>query len=372
MTNCEREKKICHEKNSLATRWQSAFKMPERKRQRSLTFRDTCRGCGMQKFSLARHFWWSPSCRNHHEETEEACLLPDLEEELELPCATQRSTSRVLRFLNDWTTKVHVGDTHKDVIKADIAEELTHAANDIEANLVHKFGDAGVGAAEMVRERLDIFQGVSTAKQELAECWRTLPMLKFQERKVGPKADDLAYSLVLRDWLQKLIQHDTAFRVAMLTSSDLWKTGKLRTEPAAYDDIIKGLFFRQHQFSRRAEVGEENDLRALFVMSYDDCEFLDGFGVVRGKKKAGLFYVSLVNLGPDMRFLHKYIGLLMVVLTKVLMRCGAVRVVAGASGVTGEIDETDWASFGAQLRASLAGRLFVAVRASPKHIVPCP
>ena len=75
----------------------------------------------MQKFSLARHFWWSPSCRNHHEETEEACLLPDLEEELELPCATQRSTSRVLRFLNDWTTKVHVGDTHKDVIKADIA-----------------------------------------------------------------------------------------------------------------------------------------------------------------------------------------------------------------------------------------------------------
>ena len=95
----------------------------------------------------------------------------------------------------------------------------------------------------------------------------------------------------------------------------------------------------------------------------DDAEFNDFVQLLKPRVMSLVVFTALVGLlvaPKGLTFIEGFASVLFIAL------------VAGASGVTGEIDETDWASFGAQLRASLAGRLFVAVRASPKHIVPCP
>lgn len=150
------------------------------------------------------------------------------------------------------------------------------------------------------------------------------------------------------------------FRDYILESSKLWKTGALREPPKVISDIMHGAVARKSVLTAPSE--EENLLRIGWIFGYDDLEILNGLSVGRGNKKLACFYLALTNLPAPVRFEHENICILMLVLQKVLKRCGAVRVVAGASGVTGEIDPNDWASFGAQVRASLAGETELKVK----------
>lgn len=154
-----------------------------------------------------------------------------------------------------------------------------------------------------------------------------------------------------------------SFCEEVLQSSELWKTGQLQNMArGTISDITHGEYFRRSRLSRPAGPGEEDDLRVGLILGYDDIEMVNPLGAARCKHKMACFYVALANLNTVARFKHKNICVLMLVREKVLKRCGAVRVVAGANASTGDLlDEDDLASFGAQFRASFDRKTFVKV-----------
>lgn len=147
----------------------------------------------------------------------------------------------------------------------------------------------------------------------------------------------------------------------MLCSSELWKTGALRTQQQELADITHGSCFRRSYLSAIANREEAHDLRVGLILGYDDLELCNPLGAVRTKHKTACFYIAIANLPAERRFIHNNMCVLMLVLEKVLSRCGAVRVVAGADAVTGEVYEEDFASFGSQLRSSMAGKVHLQV-----------
>lgn len=147
----------------------------------------------------------------------------------------------------------------------------------------------------------------------------------------------------------------------MLVSSALWKTGALRTQHDRISDITHGSYFQKSYLSAIASHAEMNDLRVGLVLGYDDLELCNPLGAVRTKHKTACFYIALANLPAHRRFAHDNMCVLMLILEKVLSACGAVRVVAGADAITGEVYGQDFTSFGAQLRASIAGQVFIQV-----------
>lgn len=153
------------------------------------------------------------------------------------------------------------------------------------------------------------------------------------------------------------------FRNEVWHSSERWKSGTFCYTPPVIADITDGAYFRQSKLAQPACPGEEDDLRVGLILYYDDLELNNPLGVCRGKHKVACFYVALANLPAKMRFVHHYIGVLMLVLEKVLKGCGAVRVFAGANHLTGEVITDDAHSFGAQFRASCRGETYVTVRA---------
>lgn len=150
-----------------------------------------------------------------------------------------------------------------------------------------------------------------------------------------------------------------SFREKVLAASELWKTGELRKTPKVLSDITHGSVFRESILSALST--DPLLLCVGLILGYDDLELLNTLGVCRGKKKVACFYVAVANLSATERFEMSNICILMLVLEKVLKRCGAVRVVAGASSINGEVDAADYASFGAQVRASLAGEAKITV-----------
>jgi hypothetical protein len=153
------------------------------------------------------------------------------------------------------------------------------------------------------------------------------------------------------------------FHETMFESSRDWKTGRYRENRTVLSDITHGRRFAESVLSAYSD--NPNELRAGLILGYDDLELLNSLGVVRGKKKMACFYVSLANFDALQRFEFANMCVLMLVLEKVLKRCGAVRVVSGADSITGEVDPKDWASFGNQVRESMAGNIRIRVSTSP-------
>lgn len=148
----------------------------------------------------------------------------------------------------------------------------------------------------------------------------------------------------------------------VVDASDLWKTGTKREHQLSLiGDITHGAYFRRSRLSAKATESEKDDLRLGLILGYDDLEIANPLGVARGKHKTACFYLAVANLPAALRFEHCNLCVLMLVLEKVLRKCGAVQVVAGADGVTGEIVRDDFSSFGAQFRASVNGETFVEV-----------
>lgn len=160
------------------------------------------------------------------------------------------------------------------------------------------------------------------------------------------------------------------FKEEVLNSSELWKTGELRKAPSDISGITHGEYFRKSLLSAPAVPGEEDDLRVGLLLGYDDLEIANPLGVARGKHKLACFYLAIANLAAPKRFEHENMCLLTLVLEKVLKRCGAVRVVAGADAITGELLEADFGAFGCQIRQCLARNVCLTVcrsTAIPMH-----
>lgn len=313
----------------------------------------------------------------------------------------------MLTAVTRWTTKGRIGEKWKQIIKDDVRAGVNLALKEVRSDLVAACGECkGAELASKVSDRLDLFRSIYTPRQEKAAFHRSMPRFSMYERRVGKARGDLAYCTVIADWLELKMKYDhrcvrmhsnrraatrthvlTAdrarlsrdvcrrFRDDVLVSSELWKTGALRTPQTCISDITHGSYFRRSYLSAISSQEERNDLRVGLILGYDDLELCNPLGAVRTKHKTACFYIALANLPAHRRFVHDDMCVLMLILEKVLSACGAVRVVAGADATTGQIYEQDFTSFGAQLRASIAGQVFVQVchtcQACTSHVCRC-
>lgn len=201
-------------------------------------FKRLCRGCGKTK-NLARHYWWSPSCKAANESgsqcgecTIELVVVPM---EMELPppplaaalitvdsaCTilqlvgglagdTLHKSETMMRSLSDlnrWTTEAHIGDKWKTDIKDSVERNINRALDGVEETLRggHHTTDEIMA---ILRERLSLFDGLRTPAQEEAAVKRKMPHLETFPRKVGPRADDIAYMTHVADWVQLKMNTD--------------------------------------------------------------------------------------------------------------------------------------------------------------------
>lgn len=121
----------------------------------------------------------------------------------------QNRTHKLLACLGGWTTQAKLGDKWKQTIKADVARAIDDAIKDIEK---HAFDICGLHKGKklmrLMRDRLDIFRGLRTDRQELALIKKDLPFVELRERTVGPNKSDVAYNIVLAEWVEKMMTYD--------------------------------------------------------------------------------------------------------------------------------------------------------------------
>ncbi|KAL1527466.1 hypothetical protein AB1Y20_016131 [Prymnesium parvum] len=89
----------------------------------------------------------------------------------------------MLDALNSWTTKAMVGAKWKNVVKQDVQRGIDTAVADIEKELVKECGNeqGGALAADVVRDRVQLFAGLRTERQELSALrHRAPPFVVYQ------------------------------------------------------------------------------------------------------------------------------------------------------------------------------------------------
>lgn len=188
-----------------------------------MTLTDRCLGCGKKK-DIARHLRARPQCRSAYscdispfcEPANELDVnavglnkaeLLDAEESL----YHQNRLHNVLASLGEWSTKAKVGDVWKQAIKKNISHAIHNAIEDIERHVVEVCGrHKAKNLLHIIRDRLDIFRDLQTDRQELYAVKQQMPFVELQERNVGPNKQDVAYNLILAQWLEKLMTYDIA------------------------------------------------------------------------------------------------------------------------------------------------------------------
>lgn len=190
--------------------------------------REICRNCGKRK-SLARHLAWFPQCRARYESvdcwdaratalSDELGAEPDDEQQstalddqdVNAAFFQEERKQLMLMALTRWSTRGRLGDTWKQHIKDDVRAGIQLAMHDIKSELIAACGERkGNQLAAFVSNRVDLFDGISTARQEKAAFARTFPRFSMYEAKVGPNKDDLAYRTVLADWIELKLKFDS-------------------------------------------------------------------------------------------------------------------------------------------------------------------
>lgn len=180
--------------------------------------KEVCRGCGLHR-NLRRHFWWKPKCKKAYEEAE---VLPAVEDSMQveelspdvllaasecLPVdidsvvEKKETVMRSLSALNRWTTEAHIGEKWKTDIKDSITQNINRALDGVEEALKERDYSTDEIMA-LVRDRLQLFDGLRTPRQEETTLKATMPHLQSFPRKVGPRDDDIAQMTIVADWLQ--------------------------------------------------------------------------------------------------------------------------------------------------------------------------
>lgn len=186
-----------------------------------------CKGCGKQKV-LKLHVRHSKRCaayyskekpRNGSQADENLLLdeeIPDGSTNPILLCDAnsiqfhEEMKHQMLDALNSWTTKAMLGEKWKLIVKHDVQRGIDTAVAAIGKELVKECGEAQGGAlAAVVRDRLQLFAGLQTERQELMALRRRLPPFEMYTRKVGSAPGDLAYCTVIADWLDAKMKMDT-------------------------------------------------------------------------------------------------------------------------------------------------------------------
>ena len=161
-------------------------------------------------------------------------------------------------------------DMHK--VK-EFTSECIHAANeDALVRLAHLLKPDASMADVRAALNTNIFDGLSTADQELAHASTGVPIINAREVVLSNKATVVSFRLA--DLFIRKLTHDKAFRKRVIAKSEEWKTGNnFEKRATELSDLDSGERMRFHPHAMRpATVDEARDLRICWLFQCDDIE----------------------------------------------------------------------------------------------------
>ena len=136
--------------------------------------------------------------------------------------------------------------------------------------------DVSLSSIESVLQ-IDLFAGLKTAKQEMAQAKKDVPQLtpRVVDHKPNGKAKVVTFRMA--DMLMRMLKHDRHFRTQVLKKSEQWKQGHLwKKEPVGmmknFDD---GIVARFHPHLMRPCANEKEAkyaVRVAIISNADDIE----------------------------------------------------------------------------------------------------
>jgi hypothetical protein len=237
----------------------------------------------------------------------------------------------------------------------------------VQALQPHVSPASGIDVAALIRSRLDIFDGITTAKLEQAEYAASVLGSRHVSpvRRVMPgQKNDCVWDFPLEEQLQALIKHDHGAAYQIARASNQWSAAGWRAtlnvgDEPPLSDITDGKIFKSHPMLGAASrpllcgITGSDAIKTAWKAYYDDVEVCNPLGVARGVHSLAAFYVSLVNLCPQTRNRLEYTFLVTLATTSVIKKYGMEVIVSGGDS-DGNISDSTF-SMGAQMRRFNAG-----------------
>ena len=335
---------------------------------------EECLGCGRKFQRMNLHLARRQSCREH------VLGIVDVEDKAMKDAACCDAAENAFKTVMRSTVARELADfrfgrghsnvvpgTALDGVKERVASWLASSEASLVAALEpHISPESGVDVRQLINSRLDIFNGIDSAKLEEKELIQGALGSRWvaPRKRMMPGSDkDCVWDFPLIEQLQALIAYDRSAAEQILASSTSWAS-MASSPPPQHDrvrsDIPHGDIFMKHaklgatagplpcMVSGAAGVG------SAWKMYYDDVEVTNPLGVARGVHAIGAIYVSLINLDPATRNRIEYIFLATLALTSVIKKYGMLAVIAGAH-LDGSIDDNAEFSLGGQMRLLDAG-----------------
>lgn len=274
--------------------------------------------------------------------------------------------------LHDIRENHGVGDAGMGSVKESMRSLLGAAEVELTRRLapfVTKCSDLSLRS--IVRETLDVFNGIETGRRESAFMKGRVPYIEPVEHVLGKvtyKTTDLegftfsskdlthkAYYIPISSNIERVCQHDEQALEMVHRTQKEWskKTPPRGTTKRVYADIPSGNLFGDHERLGDAQRGNpewNGKIRICIVLYYDGLEVANPLGFARGMHQLGVFLYSIVNLDATVRTSPPYIQLAGIALESDVKRYGPAKVFSGVDPISGQPDPELWATPGAQLR----------------------
>ena len=261
----------------------------------------------------------------------------------------------------------YLGETLMIALRAMIERWVQRAVEKLGPELRNIIGDDAKSdvVLNLLRTRMDFFDGLRTEKQVYAYASKNLTIPRYHETTFP--GGSTWYTLDILDWVVQLVRRKPATRRRLVEVSNEWKSGVCLEERTNISRWYHGLDFKKSAFAakRIEKPGEPTELLIGLGWGFDEAEPLNVLGQGRGEKKFGGCYASITNLPPVERFDHDNMALLGIGLEKVMRKVSATRVFAGANPETGAFEKYLDGTIGAQYRRLVADPPVVQVCRAP-------
>ena len=334
-----------------------------------------CLGCKRSCKSLAHHLGKRPDCKRKYaaleqKEEEPAAKLARIFNRSDI--VNGNLHSRVVDDLALLRWGKMIGPGNVDSIKAMFSSWMEVAVPYLAADLKSVIPSAsGLDVDHLLRSRLSFFEGIETTKQEekafrqhLGTAYVT-PVKRFlgshQASVKGSDGvdhssmtiSDYCWDLPLVEQLNALIQHEPERWREIQEASARWSEIR-ESEHFPIEDVEHGTFFLDHEMlgAKSGPLFDSSSkpvTKLAFKGYFDEIESCNALGFAAGKHKLGCFYVSIVNLPPNVRNRLAYTFVVSICLNSDIKRYGMPMIFGGVDGAYNPLPGHETA-FGSQLR----------------------
>jgi hypothetical protein len=238
---------------------------------------EVCDCCGATFKNFERHLQQNPDCLPALVEVDSDT---DDEEDLPLELATQPVISehglqgRIAFDLLTMRQEFGLTEANVRLLKDLVQGWHDEAQLELAGQLAGHTKGAGAMSILDAASRRSLFAGIATEKSELSRSKRDIPYLEPREATLSDEAGDVVVSFRVADLLQRKLQHDSAFRRAVIERSDYYTAGTdFQKPPTELADVADGVQARYHpELMRPAQPGEEHHVRLAGIFNCDDVE----------------------------------------------------------------------------------------------------